>query len=135
MLAEGSSAAARLNEQGAGTATWVQGFPEQQSQLPEKVKVKFYSSQILWFLKPGEVVVVPPGTSQAGLRVDLSLPIRRLREGRNIDASIRWETSSLSVPPTLHSLAGKEAAEDRHRQAGDCRAGHTGLFLGEKAIC
>lgn len=110
MLGEGSSAAARLNEQGA--ATWVQGFSEQQSQLPEKVKVQFYSSQILWFLKPGEVVVVPPGTSQPGLRVDLSPPISRLREGRNIDASIRWETSSLSVPPTLHSPAGKEAAED-----------------------
>lgn len=42
VLGEGSSAAGRLNEQGAGTATWVQGFPEQQSQLPEKVKVQFY---------------------------------------------------------------------------------------------
>lgn len=43
-----------------------QGFPEQQSQLPEKVKVQFYSSQTLWFLKAGEVVVVPPGTASLG---------------------------------------------------------------------
>lgn len=51
----------------------VQGFPEQHSQLSEKVKVQFYPSQILRFLKPGEVVVVvPPGTSQPGLRVDLT---------------------------------------------------------------
>lgn len=58
------------------------------------------------------MVVVLPGTSQPGLRVDLSPPISRLKEERNIDASIRWETSSLSVSPTLYSLAGKEAAED-----------------------
>lgn len=57
-------------------------------------------------------MVVLPGTSQPGLRVDLSPPISRLKEERNIDASIRWETSSLSVSPTLYSLAGKEAAED-----------------------
>lgn len=36
----------------------------------------------------------------------------RLREGRNMDAYIRGETSSLLVSPTPHSLAGKEEAED-----------------------
>lgn len=56
--------------------------------------------------------MVPPWTSQPGLRVDLSPPISRLREGRSIDAPIRGKTSSLLVPPTLHSLAGQEAAED-----------------------
>lgn len=45
MLGEGSSAAARLNEQGAGAATWAQGFPELQSQLPEKAEVQFYSEK------------------------------------------------------------------------------------------
>lgn len=38
----------------AGTATQVQSFPEQQAQLPGKVKVQFYSEkmlQILWHLK------------------------------------------------------------------------------------
>lgn len=133
VLGKCSSAAARLNEQGAGTATRVQGFPEQQAQLPEKVEVQFYSSQILWFLKPGEVMVVPPGTSQPGLRVDLSPPISRPREGRNTDVSIRWETSSLSLSPTL---AGKEAAEDTDTgRLVTAEQDTWGCSWGKKAIC
>lgn len=58
-------------------------------------------------------MVVLPRTSQPGLRVDLSLPISRLRDGRNIDASIRWETSSLGVTNTAQP--GWEGSSRGHR--------------------
>lgn len=43
------------------------------------------------------------------------------------------------LPPGATNTAqpgwGGSSRGHRHRQAGDCRVGHKGLFLGEKAIC
>lgn len=118
MLGEGSSAAARLNEQEAGTATWVHGFPEQQSQLSEKVEVQFYSEKkcprSFGSSKPGEVEVVLPGSSQCGLWVNLSPPIIRLREEHRCTHQA-GDQLPLGLTNTAQPAWEGSSRADRHR--------------------
>lgn len=56
-------------------------------------------------------MTVPAETSLPGLRVVFVSPVIRLGPGRNVDAQMRKEISSISVSLRPHSLAAKEAAE------------------------
>lgn len=132
-LGEGSSAAARLKRVFAGELALPVTHRAPQSSKPSS-QTRFKCNSTLkkcprspGTSKPvGEVVSVPAGTSQPGLSVVSLSPIIGSGTGRNVDASTRGETSSLSVSPTPRSLAGKEAAEET--DTGDRRGGKWSCF-------